>query len=143
MSALDPVRQMLADRGCPDDLIAGGLAGLASKWESVVESVEQGYQVGLDDYLNDMDMRDLLAAALAVAPHDEADAVASQIAALDQRLLAVTLPARCLWGEDVEDDDGLDPGRDWWYYRRPVQLNQEFADELAAWGLTDDVDGAA
>lgn len=138
MSEHDVVRRLLIDRGCPDDVVAGGLAGLADRWDAIVRSVEDGYTFGLDDYLNDMDLRDTIFAALAVAMPDERAEVEGRIEALDARLRAVTLPAPCLWGEDVEEDDGLDPGREWWYYVRPAKLNDELADELGAWGLLGD-----
>lgn len=61
---------------------------------------------------------------------------------LDDRVRRASVVTGCLWGEDVEEDGGLDPGREWWYYLRPAQLNNELADELAdelaAWGLLDD-----
>lgn len=138
MSELDAVRQLLADRGCPEELVRGGLPMLAEKWEAVVASVEGGYPFGLDDFLNDMDLRDAIAGALVVATPDEKAAVRPSIDALDRRLQSASAASPCLWGEDVEEDDGLDPGREWWYYLRPLQLNEDFAGELAAWGLLDD-----
>ena len=138
MSEHDVVRRLLIDRGCPDDVVEGGLVGLANKWEVIVGSIEEGYTFGLDDYLNDMDLRDTIFAALAVAMPDERASIDARIDALDARLRAATLPSPCLWGEDVEEDDGLDPGREWWYYVRPAKLNDELADELGAWGLLGD-----
>lgn len=138
MSEHDAVRQLLADRGCPEELVRGGLPMLAEKWAAVVASVEGGYPFGLDDFLNDMDLRDAIAGALAVATPDEKASVQPTIDALDRRLQAASTESACLWGEDVEEDDGLDQGREWWYYVRPLQLNEDFAAELAAWGLLDD-----
>ncbi|MCC6927713.1 MAG: hypothetical protein IT359_01870 [Gemmatimonadaceae bacterium] len=138
MSEFDVVRRLLIERGCPDDVVEGGLAGLASKWDAIVRSVEEGYPFGFDDYLNDMDLRDTLFAALAVAMPDEREQVEGRVEALDARMRAVTLPCPCLWGEEVEEDDGLDPGREWWYFVRPAKPNDELAGELAAWGFMDD-----
>jgi hypothetical protein len=138
MTEPDAVRQVLADRGCPDDVVRAGLAGLTERWAMIVASVEAGYAFGLDDLLNDMDLRDLIADALAVAPAAEEAAHRPAIVALDARLRAISVPTRCLWGDDVEEDDGLAPERNWWYYLRPAQLNDDLAAELAAWGLLDD-----
>ncbi|ODT00670.1 MAG: hypothetical protein ABS52_18095 [Gemmatimonadetes bacterium SCN 70-22] len=138
MSDDDAVRRVLAERGCPEDVVRGGLAALVQKWEAIVRSVEDGYPFGLDDLLNDMDIRDAIAAAAAVAPAAEATRVRAELAPLDARLRHASVVTGCLWGEDVEDDDGLDPGREWWYYLRPARLSEELADELAAWGLLDD-----
>jgi len=138
MTEPDAVRQVLADRGCPDDVVRAGLAGLAERWAMIVAAVEAGYAFGLDDLLNDMDLRELIAGALEVAPAAEEGAHRPAIVALDARLRAVSVPTRCLWGDDVEEDDGLAPERNWWYYLRPAQLNDDLAAELAAWGLLDD-----
>ena len=51
----DPVRDYLQKKGCADHVINGGLAGLVETWEGIVESVAEGYSLGLDDYLNDLD----------------------------------------------------------------------------------------
>ena len=62
MSEYDVVRRLLIDRACPEDVVEGGLPGLVDRYEAIVRSVEEGYAFGLDDYLNDMDLRDLVAA---------------------------------------------------------------------------------
>jgi len=67
----DPVSEFLKERGCPAHVIRGGLMGLIDSWETTVESVERGYSLGLDDYLNDMDGRQLIEVALGSAPDKE------------------------------------------------------------------------
>lgn len=138
MTELDPVRRALADRGCPETVVQGGMEGLLERWRTTVDSVAAGYQLSLDDYLNDMDVRDALSTALQVTDDDDREQARQRLAPLDERFHAVTVASRCLWGDDVEEDDALDPARDWWYYRRPMQLNEEFIDELMAWGLMND-----
>ena len=138
MSEHDVVRRLLIDRACPEDVVEGGLPGLVDRYEAIVKSVEEGYAFGLDDYLNDMDLRDTLFAVMAVILPDERAAVEGRVDALDARLRAVTVASPCLWGDDVEEDDGLDPGREWWYYVRPAKLTEDFANELSAWGLLGD-----
>lgn len=142
MSEDDAVQRLLRARGCPDEVVHGGLEGLADKWDAIVSSVERGYSFGLDDLLNDMDLRDVLAAALAVAAGGD-DALRARVEVADNRLRAASVPSPCLWGEDVEADDGLDPGREWWYYLRPSILHDELAGELAAWGLLNDEEESA
>ena len=40
----------------------------------------------------------------------------------DEAFLAVTVPTdRCVWGRLVEDDWGLTPAVNWWYYRIPAE----------------------
>ena len=67
MNSNDPVREFLRERGSSPNLIDGGLAGLVESWEAVVSAVEEGYTLGLDDYLNDLDGRQLLEEALPIA----------------------------------------------------------------------------
>jgi len=138
MSELDPVQQLLADRGCPEEVVAAGLDGLVARWSSIVASVETGYAFGLDDLLNDLDTRDALSGALVVAAPAEGAHARAQVEALDARLRAVSIVSRCLWGDEVEEDDGLSPQVQWWYYRRPSRLNDDLAAELEAWGLLHD-----
>ena len=135
MTQLDPVRQLLSDRGCPEDVVAAGLDGLVARWSSIVADVETGYALGLDDLLNDLDTRDALSGALAVAAPADAMGARAQVDSLDERLRAVSIVTGCLWGEDVEEDDGLTSREQWWYYRRPSRLNDDLAAELEAWGL--------
>jgi hypothetical protein len=137
MTELDPVRRVLTDRGSPAEVVNGGLDGLLERWTSVVDSVAAEYPLTLDDYLNDMDVRDALAAVLLVVSETEAGAARLRLDPLDERFRTVTVATGCLWGDDVEEDDALDPGREWWYYRRPLHLNDDLASELEAWGLMD------
>ncbi|MEP7384038.1 MAG: hypothetical protein ABI910_20330 [Gemmatimonadota bacterium] len=135
MTELDPVRRVLTDRGCTEEIVKDGLKGLLDRWSAIVASLDAEYALGLDDFLNDMDVRDALAAVLPVAPPAERSEAQQRLDALDASLRAATVQTGCLWGEEVEEDDGLDPNREWWYYRRPTRLNEEFAGELEAWGL--------
>ena len=68
MKEKDPVGEFLRNRGCPEHVVRGGLRGLVESWEEVVRSVEEGYSLGLDDYLNDMDGRQLIEEVLHVVP---------------------------------------------------------------------------
>jgi hypothetical protein len=60
----DPVREYLRRSGAPYSVVARGLRGLVENWERVVTQVVEGYNLSLDDYLNDMDTRQLLSNAL-------------------------------------------------------------------------------
>lgn len=131
----DPVRSMLAARGCPPDLVEGGLPGLQRAWSGIVEQIANGYELTLDDYLNDMDLRDLLAAAQDIASPEELEMVREEIARSDAEHVALTVPSPCLWGPDIAEEDGLDPEREWWYYRRPIEMGDQLREDLMTWGL--------
>lgn len=138
MTANDPVRALLSARGCPAHVVSAGLPGLVEAWEGIVSAVEAEYALTLDDYLNDMDVRDLLMAALDVASMAERQAVSDRLTHADARLLAHTEPCACLWGDDIAADEGLDPTHEWWYFRRPTRPGESLREDLTTWGLLGD-----
>lgn len=135
MSPTDAVRVLLMARGCPESVVNAGLPGLVDAWDNVVRSVERGYELTLDDYLNDMDLRDLIAAAFHASLPDESARVADLLAAADARFRDRTVDSACLWGVDIASEEGLDPAREWWYYRRPVRPGDQLQEDLEGWGL--------
>jgi len=127
----DPVGEFLRKRGCPDHVVRGGLRGLVKGWEEVVRSVGEGYGLGLDDYLNDMDGRQLLEEALAVAPAPEKKALLARIRKADADMRALLKPAgRCLWGEETARQEGWTAKKNWWYYSRPIEAGEELLADL-------------
>lgn len=116
----DRVRQYLRERGCSDHVVRGGLPGLVEGWERTVGYVAGGeYAWGEDDYLNDVDGRDILAGVLAAAPL-EAEPFMQRIEEADVRFRERTKPTReCIWGPENERRHGWTRERNWWYYRRP------------------------
>jgi len=132
----DPVTSYLAERGVAERVVEGGLAGLDDRWESIVDQLDQGYDLTLDDWLNDMDLRDILAGALAVAPEAARAAVSAQVADADRRYLDGTLPTRApLWGEEIAEEEGHDAERQPWFFRMPKRPGPELAGELEDAGL--------
>ena len=136
MSTPDAVERLLLARGCPPHIVAAGLAGLVDVWSEIVVAIDGGYALTLDDYQNDMDLRDLIAAAMDVASPEARAAVEERLTSADSRCLAQTTPTGCLWGDDIAAEEGLDASREWWYYRRPTRPGDALADDLVAWGLT-------
>ena len=134
MFQTDPVRRFLLERGCPDELLAAGLAGLVSEWERIVAEVEAGYPLGLDDYLNDLDDRQLLDEALQLADPEDSALMSGRIIGADERMRRCTkLVEECLWGERVAEAEGWTPEANWWYFSVPrspgPQLREDLKDE--------------
>ena len=126
----DRVREWLRERGAPYSIVANGLQGLVDNWERIVALIEQGYPHSLDDYLNDMDSRQLLENAVEIAP-DDAAAFRSRVAEADRRARQHLMPAgRCLWGQIVADEEGWVEARQWWYFARPRTPGARLRDEL-------------
>ena len=136
------VREFLRARGCPARVVAGGLEGLIAEWERVAESVEQGYPLDtLDDYLNDMDGRELIEEALAAVPGARGGSLTAgdaraasldvRLAAADARIRSALVPARaCLWGETNAARHGWNTAREWWYFMKPARPGPGLGAEL-------------
>ncbi|HNQ02334.1 MAG TPA: hypothetical protein PKN59_08585 [Syntrophales bacterium] len=131
MKDKDPVGEFLKKRGCPEHVIRGGLRGLVEGWEEVVRAVEEGYGLGLDDYLNDMDGRQLLEEALAAAPAQEKKGILGRLRKADAKMRTLVRPAgRCLWGDETARQEGWTAAKNWWYYCRPIKAGEDLMAEL-------------
>ena len=132
MQGKDPVREFLKQRGCPEQVVRGGLQGLAESWEEVVRSIEDGYSLGLDDYLNDLDGRQLLEEALAVAPVQEKKTALQRVRRADAKMQTLVRPSgRCLWGDETARQEGWTAKKNWWYFSIPVNPGEELLNELS------------
>lgn len=129
MSHPRDVREFLKARGCPDAVVRGGLAGLVEEWEKTGAEVSDGYPLGLDDYLNDLDVRQLIEDAWEHASPTERRGLEPRLAVADERMRALVHPvAECLWGERVARREGWSAEANWWYFslpRRPGRLLRE------------------
>lgn len=131
MQGKDPVGEFLRKRGCPEHVVRGGLRGLAENWEEVVRSVEEGYSLGLDDYLNDLDGRQLLEEALAVAPAQDKKTALQRVRRADAKMQTLVRPSgRCLWGDETARQEGWTARKNWWYFSIPVNPGEELLNEL-------------
>ena len=131
----DRIRQYLRRRGCTPSIVKGGLEGLMSHWESVVAAVEEGYDLTLADYRNDMELRDVLQGALEIATTDDRTRAEKTLEGLDQRFRDLTLECNPVVSEEVIEENGYDPLDQWWFYRRPGRPAPDFEEELREAGL--------
>jgi len=100
--------------------VAHGFRGLVEHWEQVVERIVGAQDQSLEDYLNDMDARQLLENARALVPAEVGAVFGARIDEADRRVRRILVPAgRCLWGEIAAADMGLREDRNWWYFERP------------------------
>jgi len=127
----ETLREFLRSRGCPDPVASAGLAGLIEDWDRIAGEIETGYKLGLDDYLNDMDARELIAAAIAAVPKVLTPTLRRKLDAADHRARAVLVPAgRCLWGPRLAAANGWDAEGHWWYYMKPAKRGPELSRDL-------------
>jgi hypothetical protein len=124
------IKSYLLARGCSDAVVRGGVPYLVERWEEIVAVIERGYDGELDDYLNDMDVRQILAdvrahhVMTAFEPGSEFDA--------DGRLRRQLVPARgCLWGRAAAELNGWTPEQNWWYFEYPRHPGDALFEDLA------------
>jgi hypothetical protein len=104
---------------------------LVKNWEQVVGEVKKGYALTLDDYLNDLDGRQILEEALGMAPEEERKILRERIARADRKMQALIEPAgKCLWGSEVAEAEGWTPEKNWWYFSRPQKGDADFLAEI-------------
>ncbi|MDX2042627.1 MAG: hypothetical protein SF097_15505 [Acidobacteriota bacterium] len=126
------VRDFLVEKGCPLNVAERGLIGLIESWEKVVQSVENGYSLTLDDYLNDLDARQLLEEALDVATMAERINLETRIMHADDLMKGLTRRASvCLWGDELAEEESWNSKKNWWYYACPVDADAELLAEIA------------
>ena len=128
----EAVRRFLTSRGCTERIVDGGIDALITEWARIAESVATGYKPdSLDDYLNDMDVRELIALTLASVPAAVRPARRERLAAADARIRSALKPrARCLWGPGVAASHRWKPEVQWWYFMQPGKPGPGLAREL-------------
>ncbi len=120
MTAGDGVRMYLARRGAPDFMVEEGLAGLIRRWRETSRSVRRGYPLGMDEYLNDLDGRQLISEVLPLVEPAERKKLRSRVVEADSLFRRHSKATRvCLWGGREARRRGWTSRKNWWYYRIP------------------------
>lgn len=132
---LDPVHTYLISRGCAPTVVRRGINGLLEHWTSIVAATERDRDASLDEWLNDMDRRDILAGALAAATPRERSTAAMRLAEADARFVAITEPSPCLWGDEIARTNSWRPEWQWWYFRSPLRPGPTLREDLLVHGL--------
>ncbi len=119
----------LVRRGVASHLAGIGLDGLIGRWGAVADEVSTGYAGDLDEYLNDLDLRQILDDAVAAVAETRGGLLA-RLRDVDTRFVAHTRPVDThLWGAAGRGD----ANRSWWYFRVPLRMSEEMAEDLAQW----------
>ncbi|MDX2152109.1 MAG: hypothetical protein SFV54_15330 [Bryobacteraceae bacterium] len=91
---------------------------LIEEYRLFVDEVERGYQFGLYDYRNDLDLRAEISRA----------GLADKVKDLDARFRAALIaPALRIWESDVDNP--------FWIYGYPAKASDELLEDLRAEGL--------
>ena len=133
-SASDPVRRYLKSRGVSSEMIEGGLEAAIDRWVAISKTAKN-YDFTLDDWLNDMDLRDIIAGALQVADPEERKSVTEKLNKADHKLREATVATGSIWGSAMSGELAPDPKKSWWYFRRPSDPGETMQEDLEAAGL--------
>lgn len=99
---------------------------LLAAWETFVDGLATGYRFDLDEWRNDVDLRQILANALAADPSTAAR-LQERLAAADARFAAATQRFRtCVWSTRIAIDNTWDEVANWWYFVVPKVGNTQF-----------------
>ena len=90
----DPVRERLQKLGASESVVTGGLDELVKKWEATAQSLSEGYDLDLDSYVNDLDVRELLELVIIDLPAESSRYLA-RIRAADSVVKRSTKPSKC------------------------------------------------
>ena len=116
--------------GPPD---VADLSDLIDQWVAFTADLEgKGYSFDLDNWLNDVDVRELILEALPMFSREEMGEHALKLDKADETFLTATRDfKRCVWGHGTARKERWTPEKNWWYFRTPRRSNAQLEDELA------------
>lgn len=126
----DPITTFLRARGVAEHLVAGGVDGLVAEWERIAATIAHGYELTLDDYLNDMDVREILGDVLASMPEPDGPLIDRLRDADELVRRATVVGTPCLWGEQNRVRHGWTARENWWYFAVPTAPGEDLAADL-------------
>ncbi|OJU34186.1 MAG: hypothetical protein BGN99_22805 [Alphaproteobacteria bacterium 65-37] len=116
--------------GPPD---VADLCDLIDQWVAFTADLDgKGYSFDLDNWLNDVDVRELILEALPMFSREEMGEHALKLDKADETFLTATRDfKRCVWGHGTARKERWTPEKNWWYFRTPRRSNAQLEDELA------------
>jgi hypothetical protein len=134
MRPSDAVANYMRSRGVSGSLIEEGLEGAIDRWDALARSAKN-YDFTLDDWLNDMDLRDIIEGSMQAADAQESASLASLLAKADERMKKATVETGSIWGKANAETGKYDPKTTWWYFRRPRHPGEMMQNDLIEAGL--------
>lgn len=109
------------------------LRELIDQWAKFATDLERSdYTFDLDNWRNDVDVRELILEALPMFSREEMGDHALKLDAADQAFKAGTrVFKRCVWGHGTQKKEKWTAETNWWYFRTPLRSNAQLEDELA------------
>jgi len=103
------------------------------QWAEFVADLElKDYAFDLDNWRNDVDVRQLVLEALPMFSREEMGDHALKLDAADKAFKACTRDfKKCVWGHGTAKKENWTVQNQWWYFRTPIRSNGALEDELA------------
>jgi hypothetical protein len=128
------VARYMESRGVSRQIIEEGLEGAIDRWDALARSAKD-YDFTLDDWLNDMDLRDIIEGSMQAADEAERESVEKALAKADDRMKKATVQTGSIWGKANLESGKYDPEKAWWYFRRPRHPGEMMQNDLIEAGL--------
>jgi len=115
----------------PPDVVE--LRDLIDQWAEFTSGLETSdYTFDLDNWRNDVDVRELILEALPMFSREEIGDHALKLDQADATFKTSTRPSRrCVWGHGTQTKEKWTQEANWWYFRTPLRSNAQLEDELA------------
>ena len=109
------------------------LRDLIDQWAEFTGDLERkDYTFDLDNWRNDVDVRELILEALPMFSREEMGDHALKLDAADRAFMSATREfKRCVWGGGTARKEKWTAQKNWWYFRTPTRTNAQLEDELA------------
>ena len=109
------------------------LRELIDQWSTFAGDLERkDYTFDLDNWRNDVDVRELILEALPMFSREEMGDHALKLDQADQAFRSNTRDfKRCVWGHGTQRKEKWTAQLNWWYFRSPRRSNAQLEDELA------------
>ena len=131
----DAVARYLAARGVAILWRNIALRDIIAEWDGIARGAAR-YDLTIYDWLNDVDLRDIIAGTLAVAPEREQRDVRDAFDRADDLFRSATTETKqSVRGDAVATDDKHDQLRQWWYFRCPTHPGETMRTDLIEAGI--------
>ncbi len=109
------------------------LRDLIDQWAGfATDLARKNYTFDLDNWLNDVDVRELILEALPMFDAEDLGEHALKLDNADKTFMEATRPhKRCVWGSGTARKEKWTAEKNWWYFRTPLRSNAQLEDELA------------
>jgi len=115
----EKVTTHLSSHDYPDFIVQNGLKGLIDSWKFTTKHELYNPDYLIEEYLNDLDGREILSQVLPLLKGNSAAGVRRIVHRTDQDFIANTFETDCVWGKNTEKRRGWNRNKNWWYYRLP------------------------